>query len=85
MYPYIYIYNSLDASSLSLTTGWRTHIRCLKMQISFRKRATNQKAFLWKITHKYKVSYASLPRHIGCLIYIVIFLQKSHVISGSFV
>jgi len=36
-------------------TGWR---RCLKLQVSFRKRARNYRALLQKMTYKDKASYA---------------------------
>ena len=40
-------------------TGWRRHIGCLKLQVIFRKRATNHKALLQKMTYKDKASYES--------------------------
>ena len=43
------------------TTGWRRCIGCLKLQISFRKRATNFRALLQKTTSKDKASYGSTP------------------------
>ena len=42
-------------------TGWRRCIGCLKLQVSFRKRATNYGALLQKMTHKDKASYGSVP------------------------
>jgi len=51
MYVYIYIYEFL--------TGWRRPIGCLKLQVIFRKRATNYRTFLRKMTHKDKASYGS--------------------------
>jgi len=33
-------------------TGWRRCIECLKLQVSFRKRATNYRALLRNITYK---------------------------------
>jgi len=44
-----------------LLTGWRRNIGCLKLQVSFRKRATNYRALLQKETCKDKASYASSP------------------------
>ena len=41
------------------TTGWRRLIGCLKSQVIFRKRATNHRALLRKITCKDKTSYGS--------------------------
>jgi len=35
--------------------------RCLKMQVSFRKRATNYRALLWKMTHNDKTSSSYSP------------------------
>jgi len=42
-------------------TGWRRPIGCLKLQFIFRKRATNYRALLRKMTHKDKASYGSSP------------------------
>jgi len=52
-------------------TGWRRCIGCLELQISFRKRATNFRALLRKITSKDKASYDSTPPctallHVEC-------------------
>ena len=64
------------------TTGWRRPIGCLKLQDSFRKRATNYRALLRQKMYQHKASYASSPpctdvssgtfsrgwrRPIGCL------------------
>ena len=38
-------------------TGWRRPIGCLKLQVMFRKRATNYRALLQKMTFKDKASY----------------------------
>ena len=43
------------------TTGWRRLIGCLKLQVGFRKRASNYRALLQKVTCKDKVSYGSSP------------------------
>ena len=45
-------------------TGWRKCIGCLKLQVSFRKRATNYRALLRKMTSKDKASYASSPPYM---------------------
>jgi len=42
-------------------TGWRRPIGCLGLQVIFRKRATNYRALLQKITYKDKASYGSSP------------------------
>ena len=41
--------------------GWRRPIGCLKLQVIFRKRATNYRALLRKMTYKDKASYDSSP------------------------
>jgi len=43
------------------TTGWWRLIGCLKMQVIFRKRATNCRALLRKMTYDDKASYDSTP------------------------
>jgi len=47
--------------SRSRNTGWRRPIGCLKLQVIFRKRATNYRALLRKMTYEAKASYASPP------------------------
>ena len=42
-------------------TGWQICTGCLKLQVSFRERATNYKALLRKMTNKDKASYGSSP------------------------
>ena len=42
-------------------TRWRRPIRCLKLQVVLRKRATNYRALLRKMTCKNKASYGSWP------------------------
>jgi len=42
-------------------TEWRRPIGCLKLQVIFRERATNYRAFFWKMTYKDKASYDSTP------------------------
>ena len=44
-----------------LAAGWRRPIGCLKLQVIFRKRATNYRALLRKMTYKDKGSYRSSP------------------------
>ena len=55
--------NTLQHSSkvLHFATGWRRLIGCLKLQVIFRKRATNYRALLWKVAYKDKASYDSTP------------------------
>jgi len=42
-------------------TVWRRPIGCLKLQVIFRKRATNSRALWRKMTSKDKASYGSSP------------------------
>ena len=42
-------------------TGWRRLIGCLKLQVIFRKRATNYRALLRKMTYEDKASYDFTP------------------------
>jgi len=42
-------------------TGWRGLIGCLKLQVIFRKRATNCRVLLQKMTYEDKTSYDSTP------------------------
>jgi len=44
-----------------LGTGWRRLIGCLKLQVIFRKRATDYRALLRKITYEDKASYDPTP------------------------
>jgi len=47
--------------SARCATGWRRLIGCLKLQVVFRKRATNYRALLRKLTYEDKASYGSTP------------------------
>ena len=51
--------NMANYSVTSLATGWRTLIGSPKLQVIFRKRATNYRALLWKVTYEDKGSYES--------------------------
>ena len=42
-------------------TGWRWFIGCLKLKVSFCKRATNYRTLLREMTYKDKASYGSSP------------------------
>ena len=48
-------------SLISLRTGWRRPIGCLKLQVIFRKRASNYRALLRKMTYEDKASYGPSP------------------------
>ena len=60
--PYVH---SLEQFILEYTsncaTGWQRPLGCLKLQIIFRKRATNYRALLRKTTSKDMASYGSSP------------------------
>jgi len=43
------------------STGWRRPIGCLQLQVIFRKRATNYKALLRKMTYEDKAPYDFTP------------------------
>jgi len=60
IYIYIYIY-VCTYRALYIYTGWRRRRGCLKLQVIFRKRATNYRALLRKITYRDKASYDSTP------------------------
>ena len=54
--------DGLCRSNRSPSTVWRRYIVCLKLQVSFRKRATNYRALLWEMTYRDKASYGSLQQ-----------------------
>jgi len=47
-------------------TGWRRLIGCLKLQVILRKRATDYRALLQKMTYEDKASYDSTPPYTTC-------------------
>ena len=47
-------------ATCDIVTNWRGCIRCLKLKVNFRKRATNYRALLRKLTCKDKAPYGSL-------------------------
>ena len=51
--------------SSPLSTGWRRRIGCLKLQVIFRKRATNYRVLLRKVTYE-----ASNAMPIDCVIWL---------------
>jgi len=61
-------------------TGWRRCIECLKLLVSFHKRATNYRALLRKMTYKDKTSYASSPQGL----YRVAKMRKMSYLYTSF-
>jgi len=56
-HPTVYHPTQID----SPCTGWRRLVGCLKLQMIFRKRATDYRALLRKMTYKDKASYDSTP------------------------
>jgi len=53
--------DTTNVDSTNVDTGWQRPIRCLKLQIIFRKKFTNYTALLQKMTYKDKASYGSSP------------------------
>jgi len=51
----------MDEVQIVATPGWRRLIGYLKLQVIFRKRATNYRALLWKVTYEDKGTYESSP------------------------
>ena len=54
------------SASIRVCTGLSTSIACLKLHISFRKRAINYRALLRKIICKDEACYASWPCCVSC-------------------
>jgi len=61
-----------------LGTGWQRPLRCLKLQVGFRKRATNYRALLREMTHTDKASYGSLPLCSYCVLHKYVPCVYSH-------
>ena len=61
-------------------TGWRRPIGCLKLQVIFRKRSTNFRVFLRKLTYKDKALYGSSPPCISIHIYVTYVHHTLHII-----
>ena len=57
----------------SLTAGWQRCIGYLKLQVSFRKKATKYRALLRKMASKNKAFYGSLP---PCTVRLVSYVWK---------
>ena len=55
-----------DHRIFSRDTGWRRPIGCLKLQAIFRKRATNYRALLRKMTYRNKAFYDCSPPCTAC-------------------
>jgi len=89
--PHDYNHGFLNIVTMIITyrvTGWQRCIGCLKLKISFRKRATDFRALLQKMTLNAKASYVSTPPCIIIITYRVIitmhmvFLWQRHFISS---
>ena len=60
-YIHMYVLNISKYVYECKHTGWQRPIGCLKLQVIFRKRATNYGALLRKMTFNDKASYGSSP------------------------
>jgi len=65
-------------------TRWRRPIKCLKLQVSFRKRATDYRALLRKMTCEGKASYGSSPLYIKRLTMFVPWLIHTCYMTHSY-
>ena len=79
MYMYICIYTDahVHVCGTFRNTGWRRSIGCLKLQVIFRKRATNSRALLRKMTCTYVLCvihcvcltmFNVLPHNFECIV-----------------
>jgi len=72
-------------SCITHTTGWPRLIECLTLQGIFRKRATNYRALLRKMTSKDKASYGSSPPSV-CVVHNwkrAVFCEKCSVLHAK--
>ena len=76
IYTYKYIYNffllaakqkKIAVKMKAFITGWRRPIKCLKLQVIFRQKATNYGALSRKMTYEDRASYESSPPCVGWL------------------
>ena len=65
----------------SWVTGWQRPIGCLKLQVIFRKRATDYRALLRKMTCKHKASYGSSPPCITSSSIAISYGKHSHELA----
>ena len=65
---YRYKHTVTHVTAARRVTGWRTCTGCRKLQVSFRKIATNFRALLRKMNCKYKASDTSSPPSVGVAI-----------------
>jgi len=69
----------------AMGTEWQRPIGCFKLQVIFRKRATNYRALLRKMTYKDKASYGSLPPCIHIVEYAyIIFVYYMYVCTHAY-
>jgi len=82
MYIFIYIHIHIYRYTVH-PIGWRRCIGCLKLQVSFHKKASYEKARLWKMTYtdKDKVSFSSLP---PCTIIRGSFVERDLQLKNSY-
>jgi len=66
-----------------LDTGWRRHIKCLKLQVIFCKRAINHRAVLRKMTCDDKASHGSSPPCTNIFIHVCAYLCSICVFDSS--
>jgi len=62
---------SSSLASRPVSTGWQRPIGCLKLQVISRKRATNHRVLLQKMTYKDQASYGSSPLCTPCTLWVI--------------